>query len=69
MSLGLWKKMAALLSVICLSVVLNGCGPAAETPIPGDAPGAGSSEETDGGETEVIDEGGESEDEGASITE
>jgi hypothetical protein len=72
MSLGIWKKLAALLSVICISVALNGCGPAAETPTGGD--GADATEETtdeNGDESveDVSDEDGGAEDEAASITE
>ena len=64
------KKLAALLSVICISVALNGCGPAAETPTPGEAPGASSSGESAGGEaTEAGAEEGGAESEGASATE
>jgi hypothetical protein len=70
MSLGLYKKLAALLSVICISVALNGCGPAAETPTPGAAPGAKAetSPDADADGEEAMDEDG-TEDEAGSATE
>lgn len=69
MSLGILKKLSALLSVICISVVVNGCGPAAETPVPGSAPGTKAETEDDQpAAEETIEEGG-TEDEGASATE
>ena len=77
MSLGIWKKMAALLSVICISVAVNGCGPAAETPTPGSAPAAGeaedgnedSGEEAAGDEDAAVEDESGTEGEGESATE
>jgi hypothetical protein len=64
MSLGNWKKLAALLSVICISVTVIGCGPAAETPTSGDGTSASEGSTDDGGAGE---EGG-TEDEGSTGT-
>jgi len=68
MSLGIWKKLAALLSVICISVALNGCGPAAETPTAGDGANAAGASTDDGAAPADTEEGG-TEDEGSTGTE
>lgn len=66
MSLGIWKKLAALLSVICISAAVNGCGPAAETPTAGDGTGADASEEsTEDADEEAYEEDSGTEDEGS----
>jgi len=67
MSLGIFKKLAALLSVICISVAVNGCGPAAETPQPGDGTSASGGSTDDGGANSSDEEGG-TEDEGSTGT-